>query len=475
MNSAAYLILVPMLLAPLSLIPGQISKLVPSALYVGFGGFVLFQNVGQVSAPEALFMGGWDAPLGIALKMDSLAILFSAASILTWALIVLHGHVFSREEKNPNLRFFWPLSLMLIGSLQAIFFSQDIFNLYVTLELTTLCAVGLLVLQGGRTVYTAAFNYLVSAYVGSMSYLMGVGILYLEYGMLDLVLLGETAEAGKSLYVALALMIFGLAVKTALFPFHFWLPPAHANAWPPVSAMLSALVVKGSFLIIIRLLLGFYEHVSWPFLNLLGLMGGGAILYGSIHAIFHPDIKGVIAYSTVSQIGFMFLMLPLMDSVPEIALLALVLFTLAHMFAKAGLFLAAGNIIRWHAGKKIDSLKGVSNRSMASMLAVGLTVLSLAGLPISMGFAGKWTFLQAVFESGEWWGILGLLSTFLSIAYLYRIFSAMMERPAAENNKPVAPPDVTRCIAEAIPVILGILAICGGFAGTYIAFVLGGA
>ena len=190
-------------------------------------------------------IGGWTAGLGIALRVDGL----SALLLLMTALVLLAASVYSSAYFSAALERnrFWPLWLLLWTSLNALLLSGDLFNLYVTLELLGMSAVALAALSGKHAAVEAALRYLLVGLLGSMMFLAGVSLIYAGYGTLDLAALKLVVEPGPVAWTALALMTAGLLLKTALFPLHFWLPPAHASAPAPVSAVLSALVVKAAF------------------------------------------------------------------------------------------------------------------------------------------------------------------------------------------------------------------------------------
>ena len=215
-------------------------------------------------------------------------------------------------------------------------------------------------------------------------------------------------------WVAAALMTAGLLAKTALFPLHLWLPPAHAGAPPAASAVLSALVVKGSFVLLVRLWFEVMPALwSVSATQLIAALGAAAILYGSVLALRQERLKLLIAYSTVAQIGYLFLMFPLaFDPAAArlqdgVALTGGVLQTVSHAFAKAGMFMAAGLIAKSLGHDRIADLAGVGRALPMSLIAFGLAGVSLVGLPPSGGFAAKWLLLSAAVSTGQWWWARG--------------------------------------------------------------------
>jgi multicomponent Na+:H+ antiporter subunit D len=280
---------------------------------VGLAARVLMQG------PQHHLVGGWGAPLGIGLHADGLACIML---LMTAAIGLFTGwyarHYFTRADSGAT--YFWPLAGFLLGAMNALYLSADVFNLYVTLELLGLAAVGLVALTGGAAALAAALRYLLAALAGSLFYLMGVALLYGAHGTLALAELGALVTPGPPAWTVIALMTLGLALKTALFPLHFWLPPAHGGAATPVSALLSALVVKASFYLLLRLWFEvFAPAVTMPAAQLLGVLGAGAILWGSWLALQQQKVKMIVAYSTVAQVGYLFLLFPLAAYAPGVA------------------------------------------------------------------------------------------------------------------------------------------------------------
>jgi len=313
--------------------------------------------------------------------------------------------------------------MLLLSALNALFVAADAFNLYVTLELMGLSAVALIALE--KKAIAAALRYLFVGLLGSMFYLFGIGLLYALYGTVDIIELTHKMQATPTALVSMVLITAGLLLKTALFPVHFWLPPAHANAPAPVSAVLSALVVKAAFYTLLRLWLGPFELLVSDLVNqFLGILGAGAILWGSLQALFAQRLKLVIAYSTVAQLGYLFLFFPFyhIENANTVAWYGIIWIALSHGLAKAGLFLAAGNVLHSYGHDNIHGLKGTSKYLPITLFAIGLASINLMGLPPSGAFLGKWLLLNAAFVSGQWWwAVILLLGGVLAAAYSFRI------------------------------------------------------
>lgn len=380
----------------------------------------------QVAAmPRELALGGWSPGLGIALRADGLA----AALLLMSSGVALAASIYATGYfATPVQAHFWPLWLMLQAALAALLLSGDIFNLYVTLELLGLSAVALAALGGSRAAVSAALRYLTVGLLGSLAFLAGVALLYAAYGTLDLVALAARVEAGLPSAVALALMTAGVLVKAALFPLHFWLPDAHANAPAPVSAALSALVVKAAFYLVLRLWLDVFPAVVTPAdAALLGVLGAAAVLWGSWCALRATRLKLLAAYSTVAQLGYLFLFLPLLVAIPpgaprDLLFGGLVLFALTHGFAKSALFVAAG-VVMQHAGHdRIADLGGTSRALPVTTFVLALAGVALIGLPPSGTFLAKWQLIEAAIITGQWpWVIVIAAGSLLAAGYVFRV------------------------------------------------------
>lgn len=376
-------------------------------------------------------VGGWGGPLGIDLVVDG----FTAVMVLVTTVVGLFVTVYALGYfgDRERYRFFWPLWLFLWGSLHALFLSGDIFNLYVCLELVSMSAVALVGLTLRREALVAAMRYMLAAILGSLFYLLGVALIYGAFGSVDMQTLREVVRPDTTGQAALALITVGLVLKTALFPLHFWLPPAHSNAPSPVSAVLSALVVKGSFYILVRLWVDVAEPMAFPGVStVLGVLGSTAIIWGSIQAFRQQRLKMLIAYSTVAQIGYLFLLFPLVMGGGQAAADAWmggIFHAVSHALAKSAMFLAAGTVLARFGHDRIDGLGGLSRRAPVTAMAFGLAGVTMMGLPPSGGFVAKWQMIRASIESGEWWwAAVVVTGGLLAAAYVFRVVGPFFGR-----------------------------------------------
>jgi multicomponent Na+:H+ antiporter subunit D len=365
----------------------------------------------QSKGPVVYLLGTWSPPLGIVLRADGLsAVMLTAAAAVICAVAAFAADDFSSTTTKARASFaFWTLLLAIWGALNTIFLGGDLFTLYVALELLTFAAVPLVSLEGRAETLWAAMQYLLFALLGSVLYLLGTALLYGLHGTLDIALLSHRVSAQPAALVAAALMTTGLLAKTALFPLHLWLPPAHAGAPSAASAILSGLVVKGSFFIVVRLWFNVMPGLpGFAATQLLAVLGGAAIVLGSVVALRQQRLKLLIAYSTLAQIGYLFLMFPLaFDASGTLesggALAGGLLQAVSHATAKAAMFMAAGSIYATLGQDRISRLGGIGRIMPISVLAFALSGLALMGLPPGGAYLAKELLLQAAAEQGQWW------------------------------------------------------------------------
>jgi multicomponent Na+:H+ antiporter subunit D len=419
----------------------QAERIALAALPAGFViALAIVADVWGSRTPVHYIVGGWAPPLGIALRADGL----SAIMMVTTALVIGAIGLFAREgfstpggtqETRASLAF-WTLLMGVWAGLNAVWLGGDLFTLYVALELLTFGAVPIVCLDGRAETLTAALRYLLFALLGSALYLLGTALLYGGYGTLDIMLLSGLVRAEPVVWVAAALMTTGLIAKTALFPLHLWLPPAHAGAPAAGSALLSALVVKGSFILIVRLWFDALPGLlGQSAAQMLATLGAAAIVFGSVLALRQARLKLLIAYSTIAQIGYLFFLFPLAATPLSFASATAqawngvawtggVLQLVAHAVAKAAMFMAAGLIGEALGHDRIAGFGGIGRALPMTVFAFGLGGMSLMGLPPSGGFVAKAMLLTAAVGEGQWWwAVVILVGGLLAAAYVFRVLA----------------------------------------------------
>ncbi|MDF1615424.1 complex I subunit 5 family protein [Desulfurivibrio dismutans] len=441
---------------------------------------------GDLGKQEQLLypLGGWAAEVGIGLAADGLSLwLLWLTALINIAVGLYSPGYFQSPAHDRRLTYFYPLWLVLWASLNGLLLSADLFNIYVGLELLGLAAVCLVSLSGTAAARQAALRYLLLNIFGSFCFLLGVILIYRQTGSLNLALFTELTTPDPLVRLALAGMTLGLIIKSALFPLHFWLPPAHANAPAPASALLSALVVKASLYLLLKLWLPLWQHADlelFAAFQLLGGLGAAAVFWGSLQALRSQALKELIAYSTVAQMGYLFLAFPLLlGPNPQAALYGLLFILAGHALAKTALFLAAGTVQQYivptprlapgecpskakgqqqptappsnsrtgdpqaapqNPGNQdrpllVSDLRALSQGLPLTAITISLAAVILMGLPPSSGFIGKWYLLLATMEAGQWWWTLAIIGgSLLSVAYLLRPVTATFSRPARHRQ-----------------------------------------
>ncbi|WP_150463212.1 complex I subunit 5 family protein [Nesterenkonia ebinurensis] len=489
------LVLLPLLAAAVMIVLPHLWRRILGVVFGVLTAGLTVPVIAQVSAsnlPE-LVLGGFEAPLGIHLRGDGLAAVFLGVTALVglvltgYAAVVTkaEGSYFSGSSWQPGNPGFWPLWLGCWSGLNAVYLSGDLFNLYVGLELVGLTAVALVAL-GGRSSWEAALRYLFIAVLGSLLFLAGVGLLVSVTGTLDI---EQTREALEQLddqaapLLALVLITLGLGMKIALLPMHRWLVPAHSAAPSAVSPILSGLVIKAALVVLLRTwlwavpLVQGSQWLAW----LLGALGAAAVLVGSVLALRQTRLKPLVAYSTVAQIGYWFLAFPLLptdnndDALAAGAFHAVVSLAAGHAIAKAGLFAAAGLLKDRCGTDEIDALRGAGVHQPALILAMGMCAVGLIGLPISLGFTGKWQLTTAAVAAGHWWLVVVIAAgTLLTAGYLLRGIAPLLLAPAEQpEDAPAAGPVTQRIrLGEAAVILLGLATIGTGLLGAWLADLL---
>jgi formate hydrogenlyase subunit 3/multisubunit Na+/H+ antiporter MnhD subunit len=415
-------------------------------------------------APVTYAVGGWRPPLGLLLRADGLAVVTMVMVSVILGLVGLAARADPAATSGTGGQrrslVFWAMLLALWSALNLCVLARDLFTLFVALELLTFAAVPLVALDARAETLRAALRYLLIALAGSGLYLLGVGLVYARHATLDLGLLKTVVSGDDGL--AIGLMTAGLMAKTAVFPLHLWLPPAHAGAPAPASAVLSALVVKAPFLLLARIWFELGFNTVTPATHLLAGFGAASILWCSLMALRQARLKLMIAYSTVAQIGYLFLMFPLApgdDWWAQLGWSGGLLQLTSHAFAKAAMFLAAGLVAEGLGHDRIDGLAGASRAAPLSVFTLAFAGLSLMGLPPSGGFNAKAMMLASAVSLGEWWIAVTILAGgLLAAGYVFRVIGRAIAYP--DPSVQVTPIARNR---ELVPFALALFALALGF------------
>jgi multicomponent Na+:H+ antiporter subunit D len=436
-------VVLPLLAAPLCVLLRRPAAAWALALVVSWAAFaiavaLLLQVLdgGVIS----YHLGGWPPPWGIEYRID----LVNAYVLLIVAAIGAVVLPFARDsvaEEIPadRIYLFYALYMLCLCGLLGITITGDAFNVFVFLEISSLSSYVLISLGRDRRALTAAFQYLIMGTIGATFYLIGIGLLYAMTGTLNMADLAERIPAvsdTRTVHAAFAFVVVGVGLKAAVFPLHFWLPNAYCYAPSVVTAFLAATATKVSVYVLLRLLLTVFGDVfafeTMQIGAIIVWLAVAAMLTASAVAIFQDDVKRLLAYSSVAQIGYMMLGFSL-GTVTGVTGSIVHLFN--HAVIKGGLFLALGCVFLRLGSVRLDDMAGLGRSMPWTMAAFVLGGLSLIGVPLTTGFVSKWILLQAALEQGFWlFALFIVFASVLAIAYIWRVVEAAYFRaPSAAS------------------------------------------
>ncbi|HHU61056.1 MAG: proton-conducting transporter membrane subunit [Bacillota bacterium] len=412
------------------------------------GGVVLAYKVLATGAFNYI-VGGWPAPWGIELTINALSGIFLLTIGLVTIPILLYASADLVEEVGSRQRAIWFLTLFLLltAAASGLAVTGDMFNIFVFVEVATIASCAIVSARNDAASVEATFKYLMLATIGSGFVLLGIGFLYMLTGNLNLNFINMELSTTwhnypTALWMAMSFFTVGFGVKSALFPLHVWLPDAHSTAITPASAVLSSLAVKGY---IVALLKVFYLAVgakiifALPITNILLLLGMIAIIAGALFALSQDELKRRLAFSTVSQIGYIFLGIGL-GTIQGLA--GGLLHILSHGITKALLFLAAGTIVKRTGKTRISHLSGLGFEMPITFGVFAVGTLSMIGIPLFSGFVSKWQLLLGSLEKGNYLAVLVLIGgSLLAAAYLLPVLRVAFFQKSEEEQirEPEAP------------------------------------
>lgn len=377
-------------------------------------------------------LGGWAPPWGIVYVLDPLSGGMALLIGIVAALVAVYTQPYLKSWSTSRAGIFLSLFLLLVTGLLGIVVTGDLFNLYVFLEISSLAGYALLA-SGSIRSAVATFRYLIVGTIAATFYLLGVGYLYALTGSLNMAdVATRLSDIGHSsaFAVAITFIVVGLSIKAALFPLHGWLPDAYTYAPAPVIGFISAVMAKVSAYALFRVLYFVLRPTEAASQILTGLswVAAIAILAGSLLAIAQRDVRRMLAYSSISQMGYIFLGLAL--GTPS-ALKGALLHVLNHAIMKGCLFLAAGGVQWRTGGYRLEDFIGMSRRMPLTMAAIVLAAISMIGLPPTAGFFSKWYLVQGAIEAHAWvFAAVFIASSLLNAVYFFRLIEwAYLRQP----------------------------------------------
>jgi multicomponent Na+:H+ antiporter subunit D len=406
-----------------------------SARWVALLALVATAAVSLMAVPRVLrhgtlvtHMGGWPPPIGIEVLLDPLSA-FVAVVVGVVALIVVVGSTGqASQELAGRETVYYACVLLLVSGLMGIVVTGDLFNLFVHIEVASLSAYAL-VAAGERPAPRAGLNYLIIGSTGASLYLMGVGFLFAGTGslnMADVARLLPTVDPRLTLVGGL-LIFSGLGVKMALLPLHMWMPPAYQHSPSVAASLMAPLVTKVSAYALIRVLFWVFSPGTLGshtiLLEVVALAGAAAILGGGVMALMQNDLRRLLAYSSIGQMGVIALGIGIANTT---SLTGAVLHIANDALMKGALFLFAGIALLRFGVRDVNELSRLRGRAPWTAAAVAVAGLSLVGIPPLSGFFGKWYVLSGALAD-ERWGMAAALvvGSLASVGYVFRIIEQL--------------------------------------------------
>ena len=411
-------------------------------------------------------MGGWPAPWGIEYHIDALSALLlvlvsgMGAIIMPAARLAIGVEVAERAR-----RLFFTVALLALTGMLGIVATGDAFNLYVFLEISSLASYALVAMGNTRRATTAAFHYLILGTIGATFILIGIGLIYSVTGtlnMADMAAKLRVVGATATVEAAFAFIIVGAAIKFALFPLHYWMPNAYTYAPSLVSAFFGATATKIGAYILIRFIFTVFGahfafdemHLSWA---LIPIAIAGTFT-ASLVACWQSDLKRMLAFSSVAQIGYIGLGIGLGN---QDGLIAAIVHVFNHGLMKGALFLVMACVILRLGRADMTTFQGLGRRMPGTMAVFVVAGLSMIGVPLTVGFISKWYLVAAALERGLWpVAVLVLISSLIAGVYIWRVVEVAYFRPPPDDVKVEKPPALLL-----IPTMtLGVLCVVFGIA-----------
>jgi multicomponent Na+:H+ antiporter subunit D len=442
------LVLVPLMAAPICMFfrPVQGATWVIATAVSWFCLYVAVSLLLRVldSGPIVYLLGNWAAPWGIEYRIDYLNafVLVIVASI--GAIVTPYSRASVIREISPRrIYLFYTMLCLNLAGLLGITVTGDAFNLFVFLEISAFSGYTLISLGRDRRALTATYRYVLMGTVGATFYVIGIGMLYMMTGtlnMADLAALIPGVAGTRTVHAALAFLTVGIGLKIAMFPLHMWLPNAYTYAPSTVTAFLASTATKVAVYVLIRMYFTIFAGAEifemFPVRETLMVLAVAGMFAGSFVAIFQQNVKRLLAYSSVAQVGYMVLGI---SFATVTGLTGGMIHLFNHALMKCALFLAVGCVFYRINSVKIDDFAGLGKRMPLTMAAFVVAGLSLIGVPATVGFVSKWYLVLAALEKG-WWpiAVLVVVSSLLAIIYIWRVIEMAYFRPVPEGAPAVS-------------------------------------
>ncbi len=490
---AALVVVLPLMFAPVcALLRGKTLPWAVTTIVSALSFYISIELVIAVnsSGPISYHMGGWEPPWGIEYLVDPLSayMLLIISGISTGVLIYTRDSI-AQEVADKHLGLFFTAYLLGLTGMLGICITGDAFNIFVFLEVMSLASYVLIAMgeKYDRRALTAAFQYLIIGSVGATFFLIGVGLLYMMTGTLNIADIASRfseIEDTRPARAAVAFLVIGIGIKLALFPFHVWLPNAYSYAPTIVTAFFAGTATKVSVYLLIRFIYTVFDpEFAFGVIRLTDILMPLAVLgflSMSAVAIFQTNIKRLLAYSSVAQLGYMALGIALAS---EAGLTAAIVHMFNHAVVKTGLFLSVGAMFFMVGSVYLKDLAGIGKRMPITTFGFVLGGLGLIGVPLTPGFISKWYLVVAALETNSNLGyalvVAIMMSSLLAVIYIWRVVEVAYFRSPPEGAEQKEAP-----LSLLVPCWIFILGsfyfgidttINVGLAETAAAFLMGGA
>ncbi len=381
-------------------------------------------------------LGGFEPPYGIEFRIDATASFFALlVSTMGLAAAVYSGHGLEAEVRVRKRPLFQGGFLLCLTGLLGMAGTGDAFNAFVFIEISSIGAYALIAIgeNRDRRALPAAFNYLIMGAIGATFFVIGIGFLYAVTGTLNMQDMAERLrgqEDRRAVQAGFAFVVAGLGVKAALFPMHSWLPAAYAYGPSVMGVFLSSTATKTALYLIVRMVFGVFDPESALVKNFLEFvlapLGAAAVVICSLQALFQTELRRLLAFSSVAQVGLM--MLAISTGAP-VGIAAAFLHLFAHSLMKAALFMAVGGIGHGPEAQMIGAYSGGARTAPWSMTAFAIAALSLAGIPLTLGFLSKWRLMEALWQGGDHLLLVALAGgSILTLLYVGRLIEVVFFR-----------------------------------------------
>ena len=428
----ALVILIPLILAVIAPLIERIRSglawgIALIALSASFLISILLTNSVMTEGKLVYSFGGWEAPVGIEYVVDYLNVfVLLVVSFIAFAGVIYAKKSVEKEIDRHKWGVFYSIYLLFIAGLMGIVMTGDIFNLYVFIEISSLAGYAIIASGRKRGAFLASFNYLILGTIGASFILIGIGYLYMVTGTLNMADLGQRLPAlydSTVVRTAFAFFTVGISIKMAIFPLHIWLPDAYSKSPSIVSAVMAATSTKVFAYVLIRVMFtvfGVEFNINVvPVTKILLVLSAVAIIAGSALAIAQTNIKRMLAYSSVGQIGYILLGVAIAN---EVSMSGSLLHILNHALMKCSLFFVVGALVYRIGLEDISAFEGMGKKMPFTMAAFTIGALSMIGLPLTVGFISKWYLALGAIKAGLWIIVVVILvSSLLTAIYFWRV------------------------------------------------------